>query len=251
MAKDDYRFAGVVNFRDFGGHDTMDGRRVVTGKLFRSAHYHGVTEEDVAALEALGVKFLVDLRQQHEREQTPNRWAPPRTVFHYPAEPPAPPAQNGRPPEQTAEYGRSAMRAAYQRYPYEARFIALFRDLFAGLAEDGGPVIIHCTAGKDRTGIACALVLDALGVDRETIFADYLLTNANMDVAERRRLVRARLGAHLSDEAIAPLLGVERDYLEAGLTLIEERSGSLTAYVQETLGIAPKMLDRMRGRLLE
>lgn len=250
MTKRDYSFSGVANFRDFGGHATREGRRVVTGRLFRSAHYSGVTETDVAALRALGVKFLVDLRQQHEREQNPNRWAPPRTVFHYPTEPPAPAAVNGSRREQTAEQGRQAMRAAYARYPYEARFIALFRDLFHGLAEEGGPVIVHCTAGKDRTGLACALVLDALGVDMETIVADYLLTNANMDVAERSRLVRARLGEHLSDEAIAPLLGVERGYLQAGLDVIAEQSGTLDVYVRETLGVSAEKLARMRAHLL-
>lgn len=246
-----YTFNGVVNFRDFGGHATRDGKRVVTGKLFRSAHYHAVTEEDIAALDALGVKLLIDLRQQHEREQHPNRWAPPRTVFHYPAEPPAPAATNAERPEQTAEHGRQAMRAAYARYPYEARFIALFRDLFEGLADEGGPVIVHCTAGKDRTGLACALVLDALGVDMETIVADYLLTNANMDIAERSRLVRIRLGAHLSDEAIAPLLGVERGYLEAGLGVIYEKSGTLERYVRDALGVPDDALARMRAHLLE
>jgi protein-tyrosine phosphatase len=251
MAKRDYAFDGVVNFRDFGGHQTKDGRRVVMGRLFRSAHYNGVSPEDAAALDALGVKFLVDLRQQHERTQHPNRWAPARTVFHYPPEAPAPLGVSAPRPEQTAEVGRAAMRAAYQRYPYEARFLALFRDLFHGLADEGGPVIVHCTAGKDRTGIACALVLDALGVDQETIFADYLLTNANMDVAERARLVRARLGADVSDEAIAPLLGVEANYLQAGLDVIIEKSGSLGNYVETALGVSPQQMARLRDHLLE
>ncbi len=248
MNSHSYVFAGVTNFRDFGGHATRDGKRVVMGKLFRSAHYSHVTDDDIAALNALGVKFLVDLRRTHERDATPNKWAPARTVFHDPEPAVASPA----PAEQrTAASGVAAMTAAYQRYPFEARFIALFRDLFHGLADEGGPVIIHCAAGKDRTGLACALVLDALGVEEEAIFADYLLTNAGMDVAERARLVRARLGADLSDEAIAPLLGVQRGYLQAGLDVIRARSGSLDGYLRESVGVSDAALMRMRAHLLE
>jgi protein-tyrosine phosphatase len=244
--------AGVVNFRDFGDYPTRNGRRVLAGKLFRSAHFNAATDGDAAQLDGLGVSFLVDLRQRHERDAQPNRWAPARTVFHDPEPPGAPP------PEivgaYTAEVGCAAMRAAYERYPYEARFISLFADLFAGLADEGGPVVVHCAAGKDRTGIACALVLDALGVDRAIIFDDYLATNATLDRVARARLVRARLeprvGAPLSDEAIAPMIGVEAGYLQASLDVIAAHSGSIANYLATTLGFDTERLGRLRERLL-
>lgn len=239
----------VTNFRDLGGHGTRDGRRVVMGRLFRSAHYSHVTAEDIAALDQLAVKLLVDLRQRHEREQFPNRWSPPRVIFRDPEQPlamvPDPAAL-----DQTAEYGHNAMADAYGRFPYEPRFIFMFRGLFHHLADEGGPVIIHCAAGKDRTGLACALVLDALGVNQEAIFADYLLTNASIDPVERAKIVRARLGEHLSDEAIAPLLGVERGYLQASIDTIRAKSGSMAAYVSDVLAIPDEALARMREALI-
>ncbi len=244
-----YAFEGVTNFRDFGGHVTSDGKRVATGRLFRSAHYSGVTPDDVAALDRLGVKLLLDLRLKPEREQYPNRWTPARVLFRDPDHPVARPADPTA-LERTAEYSRNAMREAYARHPYDPRFIYMFRELFDVLAQEGGPVIIHCAAGKDRTGIACALVLDALGVERETIFEDYLRTNDSLDRVARAKLVRARLGAHLTDEAVAPLIGVERSYLQSAIDVMEARSGSLSGYVRSELGVSDEMRGQMHAHLV-
>ena len=246
------KFERVVNFRDFGGYRGHDGRTVARGKLYRSAHFNSVTARDRAQLDAMGVMVLVDLRRGHERDTAPNKWAPPRTIFHDPGPPDEAPAPvvGGY----TAETARAAMRAAYVRYPFEARFIMLFGDMFRAIANEECPIIVHCAAGKDRTGLACALVLSALGVDRETIVEDYLATNATLDYETRARLVRARLeprlGGALSDEAIAPLIGVEAGYLDAALNAIAAASGGLDTYIGATLGVPPETRARMRDVLL-
>lgn len=255
MSERIHKFEGIVNFRDFGGYQTQHGRNVTLGKLFRSADYSEITPADIGRLDAMGVKFVVDLRRTNERAMFASRWPAEggaRVVWH---DIPGAEPEISSVKDYTPENVRNAMRMAYARYPYEARFIALFGDLFRGLAEEGGPVIVHCAAGKDRTGLACALVLHALGVDRETIIADYELSNAAVDFAARLERIRARLqpqyGGVLTDEAITPMIMVERSYLEAGLNRIEADDGSLDRYIESKLGITPRMLDDLRTHLLD
>jgi protein-tyrosine phosphatase len=222
--------------------------------MFRSAHLGAATASDAARLEALGVKFLVDLRHREERERAPNGWAPARVLVRDsdPSLAPEPPLQPPAAGPYTPETGRSLMRTTYARIPYDPRTIALFGDLFHALAEEGGPMIVHCSVGKDRTGIACALLLDTLGVDRATILQDFLATNAFLDHAERARLLRAELEpmhGPLSDEQIAPVIGVDAEYLNESFATIERASGSVAAYVERTLGVAPATQARLRALL--
>jgi protein tyrosine/serine phosphatase len=142
------------------------------------------------------------------------------------------------------------MRLAYTHYPYEPRYVALFKSWLHGLAEEGGPAIVHCAAGKDRTGVACMLVLTALGVDHETIVADYELTNVAVDLDKRMPQIRermaARMGREISEEAIRPMLGVHVDYLNAAVDAMEERHGDIKSYMNAVLGVDEAMTERLR-----
>ena len=246
MTTDISTLTGVGNFRDFGGWPTHDGR-TVHGQLFRSAHFGGVALEEVAALDALGVQFMVDLRRPDERAHTPNRWAPTVTLVRDPS-PDATEGAGG-----PGGVGRPVMQATYARIPLDPRFIGLLGDLFRALAAEGGPVIIHCSAGKDRTGVACALLLATLGVDRASILQDYLATNAAIDRVERARLARADLEpvhGPLSDELIDQVIGVEAAYLQASFDAIAREHGSVAGYVERVLGVTPAISRTLQSRLL-
>jgi protein tyrosine/serine phosphatase len=248
-----HKFEGIVNFRDFGGYPTQDGRSVKRHRLYRAAHFHEATEADIARLDSLGVRTLIDFRQAEEREFSPNRWRPARVIAHDRSAAPQtpPPAFDAF----SAAVARANMVATYERFTWEDRFLKLFGDMFRTLAEEGGPVIVHCTAGKDRTGIACALVLHMLGVDRGAIFADYLATNTYLDPQAREALVRARieplLGRAITAEEMTPLIGVEAIYLEAALAEIDRRAGSIEAYVHDTLDVPEAAITAMRENLLD
>lgn len=238
-------FERVLNFRDFGGWDTVDGAHVTRGKLFRSAAFNDASDADIARLNAMDVRFLVDLRRPEERRFEPNKWPgeacrvfvndegaevvalPPHLIALL---------QSDLSPQSTRDY----MMSLYREIPFDPRLIRLYRDWFAELAQ-GGAGILHCAAGKDRTGIGCALTLLALNVDEESVFADYEFTNAAVDLESRMPRIRSRmeerLGRTLDPEALKPMLGVHIDYLRNAFDAMSERHGSALAYTERVLGV--------------
>lgn len=250
-------FERILNFRDFGGWNTVDGARIARGKLFRSAAFNDATEADIARLEAMNLRFLVDLRRPEERAYEPNRWPGEtyRVIFNDEgaggsALPPHLVAllQSDLSPKATTDY----MLSLYREIPFDPRLIRLYRDWFAELGQ-GGAGVIHCAAGKDRTGIGCALTLMALGVDKESVFADYEFTNAAVDLEKRMPKIQARmeerLARKLDPAALRPMLGVQVDYLRAALDAIEARHGSVLVYLEQTLGVSAEQRRRLGENL--
>jgi len=250
-------FDRVLNFRDFGGYDTPSGP-VARGKLYRSASFHEASEADIEKLNAMDLRFLVDLRRPEERAHEPSRWANEscRVIFNDEgaAGQVLPPhllalLQSDLTPQSTRNY----MISLYREIPFDPRLIQLYRDWFAALGE-GGAGVVHCAAGKDRTGIICALTLMALGVDEDTAFADYEFTNQAVDLEKRMPRIQARmeerLGRKLESAALRPMLGVEVDYLRASLDVIEAKHGSVLAYLQAELGVDEERREHLRAKLL-
>ena len=251
-------FDRVLNFRDFGGYDAADGARVTRGRLFRSASFHDASDADVARLEDMDVRFLVDLRRPEERAHEPNRWPGEnrRSIFNDEGAGGAhlPPhlvalLQSDLSPASVTTY----MKSLYREIPFDARLIKLYRAWFAELSE-GGAGVIHCAAGKDRTGVGCALTLLALGVSEEDVFADYAFTNQAVDIETRLPRIQARMEERLSRKldaaSLRPMLGVEVDYLRETFDAIEERSGSVRDYLQRVLGVGPAETAAIRAKLL-
>jgi protein-tyrosine phosphatase len=253
-------FDRILNFRDFGGWETADGAKIARGKLFRSASFHDATEADIAKLDAMNLRFLVDLRRPEERAHEPSKWSNEscRVIFNdegFGSGPTLPPhlvalLQSDLSPESTRAY----MLSLYREIPYDLRLIRLYRDWFAELGA-GGAGVVHCAAGKDRTGIICALTLMALGVDEETVFADYEFTNEAVDIERRMPRIQERMEERLSrkldPEALRPMLGVEVDYLHATLDEITARSGSVDAYLRDVLKVGSPERRALAARLTE
>jgi protein-tyrosine phosphatase len=253
-------FDRILNFRDFGGWETADGAKVTRGKLYRSASFHDATDADIDKLNAMDLRFLVDLRRAEERAHEPSRWSSEscRVIFNEEgvgSGPTLPPhlvalLQSDLTPQATRNY----MTSLYREIPYDPRLIRLYRDWFAELGE-GGAGVIHCAAGKDRTGIACALTLLALGVDEDAVFADYEFTNQAVDLERRMPRIQERMEERLSrkldPEALRPMLGVELGYLHATLDEIKTRHGSVLKYLEEVLSVGGRARDALRERLAD
>jgi protein-tyrosine phosphatase len=253
-----YAFDGVLNFRDFGGYPTQQGGTVVRGQLFRTAAFAEATERDMTRLDRIGARFIVDLRRPEERTDMPNRWPgegslPVHVNDEGYRELPAHTAILQE-TDLTAESVRRYMTTAYAHYPYEPRYVALFREFLHGLAEKGGPAIVHCAAGKDRTGVICALTLTALGVDHATIVEDYELTNVAVNYGARfaaiKERMEARVGKPIDEEALRPMLGVHRDYLASAFDAIHAKYPDAPTYMREVLGVDDAMVREMRARFV-
>ena len=234
---------GTTNTRDIGGYLTDDLRAVRTGQIIRSEKLSRLTPEDFRKLEEIGVKTVIDLRTAKEVDHAPTAWQgenPPRIV-HIPVIDAdhdwfAAQSRMMRKGRFTEKQSLAHMVEGYRVIAEEGP--ASYRKLMElVLDESNWPILIHCSAGKDRTGIATALILEALGVDRETIMQEYLLTNeigrsedkADLLARESRMHSTSRRGP--SADAWYPLVGVRPEMLDAYYASVEERHGSIEAFL--------------------
>jgi protein-tyrosine phosphatase len=248
------RLEGASNFRDFGGCPALDGRRVRTGLLFRSNKLSALTEADRQRLDSAGIRTIFDLRLEDERTRDPTAWSHPQLVIET-----YPPRKKRRLVDMALEYPATAegalqlMHEFYAKMPHSMTH--MFGDIIRRLAGGAAPCIIHCSAGKDRTGVAAAFVLAALGVGREAIVADYALTGIYRDDAAAPK-PQAATGA-ITDlsgyppEAITLIRSAAPSYIEAALASAEERYGSLEDYLVAGLELEPATIARLRHELLE
>lgn len=253
---------GACNFRDLGGYVCAGGGRIRFRRLFRSGGLSLFADSAGPQLGTLGVRTIWDLRRASEREHAPTRWPDDSVRLHYIDDPVdmSSSAWDFWPRGRTvgAPELRSAMIALYGSMPQWLS--TRLRGLFAALADDEVPLVFHCSAGKDRTGLAAALVLSALGVERETIYEDYLLTNSAVDLEEHFvRQYGNTLGlggtwerlSELTPAARRALLAADADYLEAAFRMIEREHGTVDRYLEAALGVGPGERRVLEALLVE
>lgn len=250
---------GVHNFRDFGGYPVARGGRLKRGVLWRSGQHHGATDTDLEAIAALGLASVFDLRSSKERSSHPCRRPAgfPAEIHHAqdPSQRQAPhvaAAQTSR--QRTPESTRESLKKNYATIAFRPELQGMMRKQLAVLAEGTGPSLVNCMAGKDRTGIAAAMVHLAVGVHRDDVFEDYLLTNTAGDPEARitsgAETIRAVTG-QIDEAVLRVLMGVEAEYLETAFAAIDERHGSIDAYLADALGADAALRERLRGNLVE
>jgi protein-tyrosine phosphatase len=239
-----FNLAGASNFRDLGGYRARDGRTVRWRQIFRSNHLGHLTEADIEALRPLRLKSAFDFRGTEERVAAMCGLAE-IAVHSLPIEPTVVAALRGRRGNGTKLSPTDALEVMRDSYRNYVRYnTASFRALFAHLLEDRAPLVIHCTAGKDRTGFACALILHALGVPNEVISEDYLLTN---------RFYRRDPSASndLPDDVRQVLGSVEASFLAAAFDAISADYGDFEGYFSDGLGLGAKARAKLATRYLE
>ena len=253
------RLEAVENFRDFGGYHTADGRRMKSGHFYRSASHGRATDADLEAIEALGLALIVDLRRPAERGRDPARrpagFAGQVLVNDHEESHDDDPWWNF---VKSCDLSEAAFRAYlldyYRNAPFVPRHVDLFARYFRALADADGPVLIHCAAGKDRTGVLAALTHRVAGVHDDDIVEDFLLTNSPERMAARApmlgQMIVEATGKTPSEEALRTIMGVEAAYLAEAFRAIEAEHGSVDAYLAAALGVDAALREALEARLL-
>lgn len=254
---------GGRNFRDIGGITTADGATVKSGLLFRAGVLHHLTADDYAKIDAFGIRTVIDFRDVEERQNEPTTWlASDVEIVNWDYA-----MSFGDDIDlndmlrmmAASEAGAESMMAALYRTMVEQQkphYQAMFEELLA----PSGPVLFHCTAGKDRTGVAAALIQTALGVDRETVIRDYTLSEVILNLPEQQNSL-ASMTAHsdgnysmlamLPEASINALMGTRRIYIETAFDEMTQNYGSVEAYIKEGLGVSEQDLETLRVLYLE
>ncbi|OOL31451.1 protein tyrosine phosphatase [Rhodococcus rhodochrous] len=253
----------IPNLRDVGGYATRDGASVRRGIVFRSTDLSRVTDADARVLSGLGLATVVDLRTEPERQAAPDRL--PEGVRTLALDVLAD-REHGSIAAHMKELltdaafarevlgdGRGAeyLRGSYRDFVLLPSARAAYRTLLQTLlAGDADPVLVHCTTGKDRTGWASAVLLLALGVDEDTVFEDYLLTNERL-LPVFAPVLEALTAKGVPRGDLESVLGVRAEYLATALAAAEETFGSFDRYLSDALGLTDSGRALLRQRLLE
>ncbi len=228
--------SGAPNFRDLGGIPTLSGRKVKTGLVYRSDDLYDLREKDLQYLKRLGLRSVVDFRTRQEARELPDRV--PTTVanqYHLPIDAGRLMREfNERNP--TAATTTGIMLSVYRQLAHD--FTDAYRKFFEILLNlNAPPLLFHCTAGKDRTGLAAALFLSAVGASREEVLRDYL--------ASVPRLASKYQEGIDYDEVWKPMFTVKAEYLDAALEVIANSFGGMDKYLGETLAVDREELKRI------
>ena len=247
-------FTGAHNFRDLGGYKTSDGKTVKWGKVYRSDNLHSLTDEDLKYMERLNLKSVVDFRSDEERNEEPDRLTPDMTPILLPIK---------FEPEGVTEtlmrdltFGDLDSSNLLRDFNIilVKEFTEEYREFFRHIVDNGGePFLLHCTAGKDRAGFGSAMILTVLGVPREKIIEDYLLTNTYVSDHVDRKLLETELKTFFRADSdnLRKINLVEERYIQAAFDTIDSHWGGMDQYISEGLNLTEEDINKIKDYYLE
>lgn len=243
LSKRHIPLTGATNFRDLGGYMGHEGRPVQWRKIFRSDHLASLDENDLRQIKNLKIGRTFDFRGVVESQSQSYQWPgiqrhslsiEPTVVQRLQAQ-----HLSGKP--LSAADALDAMQTTYRDFVKSDSH--RFAELFDHMLTKPDPLLFHCTAGKDRTGLAAALVLSALGVSEKDIWQDYLLTN--------QLYKRNSTGAsNLSPDVLKIVWEVQASFLQSSLDVIQQDHGGMHNYLSQQLKLSPAALDKLRATYL-
>lgn len=235
----------ITNFRTVGNIKNTDGRTLKEGKFYRSAHLHKLKKKSFDDFEKLGIKEIIDLRNSREIAQKPDQLPSENVYKNFSAF-----EDEG---DQLAQAKKLVLKGKVNAADADKRMIDFYREyvtenpemikrIITEILESKDPILYHCTAGKDRTGITTALILTILKFDKETVYNEYLLSNNYRKSLVQKRLRLAHtlhfLYPKMDLQVLEKLSWVEKRYLDAAFEEINKKYGSTDAYIQQVLGIS-------------
>lgn len=244
------------NFRDLGGHKTTDGRTVKHGLFFRSASLSNLDSQDIEKLKNLNIKNIFDYRSDEEANRNPSTIIQNINNIRVPA--------MSMPDEYSVKFG-SVEEMAEELFEKNGAFnmlkdsyynLPLNNQSYKKLVEliknaDSLPILNHCTAGKDRTGVGCAIILMILGVSREDIIRDYLKSNEYAKESIKDFVAKKPGLKDVPIEKLNHIFGVNEDYINAAFKKIDEKYKSTEEYLLYEFGLTSKDIEQMRNEYLE
>ena len=264
---------GIVNARDLGGYTVQDGKKVRNGVLLRAASLADATDDDIRYLSGLYLVKIIDFRKESEKRGKEDRMVPGAAYITLPIDASGNVAAQATEEEKKkinggkkfevkkiivfAAFNEKAKKIAREMYPTllfdpecQQQFAAFFRLV---LETKNGAVLYHCTQGKDRTGIASALLLAALGADRQTIVDDFDATNRvyGKDVKKYSRRVRFLGGKEEEIGVVKAFMGCNTENFVRALDRIDREYGSINAYLTGPMGLTDNDIRTLRDRYLE
>lgn len=247
---------GAHNFRDLGGYEAQDGRRLKWGKLYRSSKLSALTDVDMKYVGRLGLTLICDFRQVVEQELEPSRLAGDNLPFL--ASLPVTPGSSASFMENLHKGIIAVEDAAGFMREINRDFVAnqmpQYAEMFQLLLAGDQQLLIHCASGKDRTGFGAALILDVLGVNEEAIVNDYLLTNDFLRIDEEVDRLSRELSDHsgspVSKDVLRPMLEVRPEYIRACFEEIKRRYESREHFYTSALRLDSSTVARLRDRYL-
>lgn len=247
--------AGGNNFRDIGGYVTTDGHHIKWNTLYRSGSLGQVTPDGFAYLKSLGIRTEIDFRSTEERTTDPIVWPAENgvTVYSVDYSNPTSAFATLMAPDINAEKAKSLMSQFYAQAPFQ--FAGQYKRLLRQVIDGNTPLVYNCSAGKDRTGVASALILTILGVSRETVTEDYLLSNLyfkpQMPKPGAKVDPQMAFFQKLQPEVTRAMMGVDAQYLNAAFNAIDQRDGGMARYVREDLDLSDADIAILKTRLLD